>query len=106
MKTVEHIYINGKFIKPHGTEVLELVNPSTSAAIGKVTLADEQDAQAAIAAAKAVDVPGAAGDQKSIDRNRDHALWQRQLCAVSDRYADFRPGGGSICCAALSWGED
>jgi aldehyde dehydrogenase (NAD+) len=53
MKTVDHIYINGKFIKPHGTEILELVNPSTRAVIGKVTLADEQDAQAAIAAAKA-----------------------------------------------------
>ncbi|AMO94074.1 aldehyde dehydrogenase family protein [Collimonas fungivorans] len=53
MKTVDHIYINGKFIKPHGTEVLELINPSTKAVIGKVTLADEQDAQAAIAAAKA-----------------------------------------------------
>jgi aldehyde dehydrogenase (NAD+) len=53
MKTVDHIYINGQFIKPHGTEVLKLINPSTKAVIGKVTLADEQDAQAAIAAAKA-----------------------------------------------------
>ncbi|WP_211474308.1 aldehyde dehydrogenase family protein [Collimonas humicola] len=53
MKTVDHIYINGSFIKPHGKEVLELVNPSTRAAIARVTLADEQDAQAAIAAAKA-----------------------------------------------------
>ncbi|PFH12433.1 aldehyde dehydrogenase (NAD+) [Collimonas sp. PA-H2] len=53
MKTVDHIYINGSFIKPHGKEVLELVNPSTRAVIARVTLADEQDAQAAIAAAKA-----------------------------------------------------
>ncbi|NKI72307.1 aldehyde dehydrogenase family protein [Collimonas pratensis] len=53
MKTVDHIYINGSFVKPHGKEVLELVNPSTGAPIARVTLADEQDAQAAIAAAKA-----------------------------------------------------
>jgi aldehyde dehydrogenase (NAD+) len=53
MKTVDHIYINGAFVKPHGTEVFELVNPSSGAVIGHATLADEQDAQAAIAAAKA-----------------------------------------------------
>ncbi|HWX01877.1 aldehyde dehydrogenase family protein [Collimonas sp.] len=53
MKTVDHIYINGSFVKPHGKEVLELVNPSTRALVARVTLADEQDAQAAIAAAKA-----------------------------------------------------
>ena len=52
MKTVDQIYINGSFVKPHGKEVLELVNPSTRALIARVTLADEQDAQAAIAAAK------------------------------------------------------
>lgn len=53
MKTVDHIYVNGSFIKPHGKEVLELVNPSTRTVIARVTLADELDAQAAIAAAKA-----------------------------------------------------
>ncbi|HTD02539.1 aldehyde dehydrogenase family protein [Undibacterium sp.] len=53
MKTLDHIYINGRFTKPHGTETLELINPSTKTVIGRVTLADEQDAQDAIAAAKA-----------------------------------------------------
>lgn len=53
MKTVDHIYINGSFVKPHGKEVLELVNPSTRALIARVTLADELDTQTAIAAAKA-----------------------------------------------------
>jgi aldehyde dehydrogenase (NAD+) len=53
MKTIDQIYINGKFTKPHGTEILELINPATRKAIGRVTLADEKDAQDAIAAAKA-----------------------------------------------------
>src|SRR3977135_4026525 len=53
MKTIDQIYINGKFTKPHGTEILELINPATRKAIGQVTLADEKDAQDAIAAAKA-----------------------------------------------------
>lgn len=53
MKTIDQIYINGKFTKPHGTEILELINPATRKVIGQVTLADEKDAQDAIAAAKA-----------------------------------------------------
>ena len=39
--------------KPHGSEVLELINPSTKQIIGRVTLGDEIDTRAAIAAAKA-----------------------------------------------------
>ncbi|MFD2614822.1 aldehyde dehydrogenase family protein [Paenibacillus gansuensis] len=53
MKIIDKIYINGKFVTPHGTEIQELVNPATKEVIGQVTLGDEKDAQAAIAAAKA-----------------------------------------------------
>jgi aldehyde dehydrogenase (NAD+) len=53
MRTIDQIYINGKFTKPHGTEILELINPATRKVIGQATLADEKDAQDAIAAAKA-----------------------------------------------------
>ncbi|HWZ47578.1 MAG TPA: aldehyde dehydrogenase family protein [Herbaspirillum sp.] len=53
MKKIEHIYINGQFVRPHGTEILELINPSNGIASAQVTLGDETDAQTAIAAAKA-----------------------------------------------------
>jgi aldehyde dehydrogenase (NAD+) len=53
MKTFDQIYINGKFTRPHGTEVLELINPTTKKAASRVTLGDASDTQAAIAAAKA-----------------------------------------------------
>lgn len=53
MKHIEHIYINGKFVQPHGTETLDLINPSNKQAISRVTLGNEQDTQVAIAAAKA-----------------------------------------------------
>lgn len=52
MKTVNKIYINGGFITPHGTKVLDIVNPSNNEKIGRVTLADEVDTRNAIAVAK------------------------------------------------------
>ena len=49
---INQIYINGEFITPHGTELAELFNPATGKVIGLVQLADEADAEAAVAAAK------------------------------------------------------
>ncbi len=53
MKTVNRIYSNGEFVSPHGTEIYNLINPSTNQKIGEVTLADVTDTRNAIAAAKA-----------------------------------------------------
>ena len=53
MRLIDTIYIDGQFVTPHGTELFDLHNPATEAVIGRVRLADEQDAFAAIAAAKA-----------------------------------------------------
>jgi aldehyde dehydrogenase (NAD+) len=53
MKQINHIYVNGQFVKPHGKTVMDLINPSTKQVIGQVTLGDEKDTQDAIAAAKA-----------------------------------------------------
>lgn len=40
MKTVNTIYSNGEFVSPHGTEIYNLINPSTNQKNGEVTLAD------------------------------------------------------------------
>ena len=53
MHTIEQIFINGEFITPHGTEWFDLYNPATAQVIGQVRLADEIDAERAVAAAKA-----------------------------------------------------
>lgn len=53
MQRIEHIYINGEFVVPNGQEWFDLHNPSTEEIIGQVRLGNEQDAQRAIAAAKA-----------------------------------------------------
>ncbi|WP_413737534.1 aldehyde dehydrogenase family protein [Sodalis sp. RH21] len=52
MKFITQHYINGRFVDSHGREVLDLVNPSNRALIGRVTLGDVEDTHAAIRAAK------------------------------------------------------
>ena len=52
MHHIEQIFINGEFVTPHGTERFDLYNPATAQVIGQVRLADEVDAERAIAAAK------------------------------------------------------
>jgi aldehyde dehydrogenase (NAD+) len=52
MQRIEHIYIDGEFVTPHGQAWADLHNPSTEEVIGQVRLGDEVDARRAIAAAK------------------------------------------------------
>ena len=52
MQIIDTIYIDGAFVTPHGDELFELFNPATEQIIGRVRLADAQDARDAIAAAK------------------------------------------------------
>src|SRR5260370_4207895 len=53
VRAFDRAYINGKFVTPHGTQVVDLVNPTNNTVIGKVTMADEIDTRQAIAAARA-----------------------------------------------------
>lgn len=53
MKQINQIYINGEFVTPHGTEVMNLINPVTEQVAAQVRLADETDTRQAIASAKA-----------------------------------------------------
>ncbi|MGH8158118.1 MAG: aldehyde dehydrogenase family protein, partial [Rhodanobacter sp.] len=50
--TFNRAYINGQFVTPHGTQIIDLINPTNNEVIGKVTLADEIDTREAIEAAK------------------------------------------------------
>jgi aldehyde dehydrogenase (NAD+) len=52
MQVIDKIYIDGAFVTPHGDELFDLFNPATEQVIGRVRLADAQDARDAIAAAK------------------------------------------------------
>ena len=42
-KAFDQVYINGRFVIPHGRQLADLANPANNEAFGKVTLADEID---------------------------------------------------------------
>ena len=52
IKTITTHYIDGAFVESHGREVMEIIRPTDTQVIAHVTLADEEDTQRAIAAAK------------------------------------------------------
>lgn len=52
MHNIEHVYIDGRFVIPHGEERFKLFNPATEQVIGSVRLADAEDARRAITAAR------------------------------------------------------
>jgi aldehyde dehydrogenase (NAD+) len=52
MQEIVHIYIDGRFVEPHGTERFDLHNPVTGEIFGQVRLGDVEDVRLAIAAAK------------------------------------------------------
>jgi aldehyde dehydrogenase (NAD+) len=52
MKTITTHYIDGAFVESHGHEIMDIIKPTNGQVIGRVTLADEEDTQRAIAAAK------------------------------------------------------
>src|SRR6266852_4665222 len=54
MQTITKHYIDGAFVESHGTEVMDIIKPTTGQVIARVTLADEVDTRCAIAAAKEV----------------------------------------------------
>jgi aldehyde dehydrogenase (NAD+) len=64
MQIIDKIYIGGAFVNPHGDELFDLFNPATEQVIGRVLLADAQDARDAIAAAKLA-FPAFSGTGKS-----------------------------------------
>ena len=82
---IDKIYIEGEFVTPHGTELFDLFNPATGQVIGQVRLADEVDAEAAVAAAKrALPAWSATSREERIDALR------RLQDAVAARLADIR----------------
>jgi aldehyde dehydrogenase (NAD+) len=52
IKTITTHYIDGAFVESHGREVMDIIRPTDSQLIARVTLGDEEDTRRAIAAAK------------------------------------------------------
>jgi aldehyde dehydrogenase (NAD+) len=52
IKTITTHYIDGAFVESHGREVMDIIRPTDSQVIARVTLGDEEDTRRAIGAAK------------------------------------------------------
>jgi aldehyde dehydrogenase (NAD+) len=52
MKIITTHYIDGAFVESHGSEVMDIISPTTAKVIGRVTLGDEEDTRRAIEAAR------------------------------------------------------
>jgi aldehyde dehydrogenase (NAD+) len=82
---IDKVYIDGEFVTPHGTELFDLYNPATGKVTGQVRLADEEDTQAAVAAAKrALPAWSATTAEERIDALR------RLQAAVAARTGDLQ----------------
>lgn len=53
MDHVQDFYIGGKWVKPHGTETIDVINPATEQPIAQIINGNAADVDAAVAAAKA-----------------------------------------------------
>jgi aldehyde dehydrogenase (NAD+) len=51
MKTIDRIYINGRFVTPKGTEKADIISPIDRNVVAQLTYANEEDARDAIRAA-------------------------------------------------------
>ncbi|MBU2510128.1 aldehyde dehydrogenase family protein [bacterium] len=52
MKEYKKLYINGKWVPSHGTDTVDIVNPSTEEVFATVVLGDEEDVNLAVKAAR------------------------------------------------------
>ncbi|MBM7564875.1 aldehyde dehydrogenase family protein [Paenibacillus sacheonensis] len=84
MKYIDHIYMNGHFVAPRGTDRQELIDPSTREIIGSAALGNEEDAKLAIAAAKS-----AFASFSKTNAEERAAMLQRLNDAVLERIEDL-----------------
>src|SRR3981189_3640930 len=85
VRAFDRAYINGQFVTPHGTQVVDLVNPTDNKIIGKVTMADEIDTRKAIGAAKEAFNTFSQSSKEYRNRCRMHGRHQAQR---DERYAN------------------
>ncbi|WP_031514958.1 aldehyde dehydrogenase family protein [Streptomyces sp. NRRL F-5123] len=85
MRKINQIYVDGKFVTPHGTELFSLFNPATEGIIGEVRLADEVDVHTAVAAAKR-----AFSTWSKTGKDERIAVLNRLSASFTERLDDFK----------------
>lgn len=79
MDTLNKFYIDGAWVPPHSTQVMDLINPATEAVLGQVALGDSVDADRAVqAAARAFETWG-------LSDPLERKAYLEKLCTVYER---------------------
>ncbi|HPJ39096.1 MAG TPA: aldehyde dehydrogenase family protein, partial [Spirochaetota bacterium] len=52
MKEYKNIYVNGEWITPYGTNVIDVINPCTEEPVARVAMGNEKDVDRAVACAR------------------------------------------------------
>jgi aldehyde dehydrogenase (NAD+) len=84
MQSCTRFYIDGQWVEPHGTRVLDVINPATERPLGTIRLGDAVDVDRAVAAARAA-FPAYA----QTTREQRIALLEAVLAAYQGRYAEM-----------------
>src|SRR5258708_4012703 len=100
--TITTHYIDGAFVESHGREVMDIISPTSGKAMGRVTLADEEDTRRAIAAAgRAFATYGRSSKEERVEiLRRLHAAASARAddltAAMVEEYAGVVPFAGLI----------
>jgi aldehyde dehydrogenase (NAD+) len=84
MKTIESVFVNGRFTKPHGKQVVKIKSPLDGKVIAEMVYADEQDTLSAVNAARTAQ-PGFAASTKA----ERMAYLQRISAEIASRIDDL-----------------
>jgi aldehyde dehydrogenase (NAD+) len=83
MKDLRKFYINGEWVDPEASEVMDVINPATESAIGVITLGTAADVDRAIAAAAA-----AFSGYSQTTKAQRLVLLERLLEIYNDRFEE------------------
>ncbi|RVV97078.1 aldehyde dehydrogenase family protein [Mesobaculum littorinae] len=84
MTDTDKFYIDGAWVAPHGTETHALINPADESVIGQIPMANGQDVDAAVAAAR-----GAFDEWQLTAREERLGLLRKLLDLYNARYDDI-----------------
>jgi betaine-aldehyde dehydrogenase len=83
------LYVNGEFVRPESTGVIDVINPATSEVIGRVPDAGAPDVDRAVAAARAAFDDGGWTSTTAQDRGRMLFRLAEAVRARADELADL-----------------
>src|SRR6202046_481406 len=108
IKTITTHYIDGAFVESHGSEVMDIISPTSGKLIGRVTLGDQEDPGRANAAAKRAFVTfgRTTKEERASYLGQLHAAVSARLDDLTAAMVEEDGGGGSFGKLIVQSGAD